>query len=231
MSGDIERIFRDEFGRVVASLTRRFGDLDVAEEAAGEALLAALERWPVDGVPPNPGGWLTTTAVRRAIDRIRREQQRDAKHQAALMIHDDTPHEPTGAGRRRPPPARSSPVAIRRWRPRPGSHSPCGCSAGSRSPRSRPRSWCRDDDGAAHHPRQGQDQGRAHPLPGALGGRPRRAARRRADRGLPRVQRGLPGQRGRRPDPGRADRRGDPARPGAASRSCPTRPRSRAFSR
>jgi RNA polymerase sigma-70 factor (ECF subfamily) len=97
MSTAIERIFREEFGRVVASLTRRFGDLDVAEEAAGEALLAALERWPVDGVPPNPGGWLTTTATRRALDRIRREQQRDAKHRAAQMIHDDTPHEPTGA--------------------------------------------------------------------------------------------------------------------------------------
>ena len=97
MTPTIERIFREEFGRVVASLARRFGDLDVAEEAAGEALLAALERWPVDGVPPNPGGWLTTTATRRALDRIRREQQRDAKHRAAQMIHDDTPHEPTGA--------------------------------------------------------------------------------------------------------------------------------------
>ena len=97
MTPPVERIFREEFGRVVASLARRFGDLDVAEEAAGEALLVALERWPVDGVPPNPGGWLTTTATRRALDRIRREQQRDAKHQAALMIHDDTPHEPTGA--------------------------------------------------------------------------------------------------------------------------------------
>ncbi len=93
----IERIFREEFGRVVASLVRRFGDIDVAEEAASEALLVALEKWLVDGVPPNPGGWLTTTAGNRAIDRIRREQQRDAKHQAALMSHDDTPHEPTGA--------------------------------------------------------------------------------------------------------------------------------------
>jgi RNA polymerase sigma-70 factor (ECF subfamily) len=92
----IERIFREEFGQVVASLARRFGDLDVAEDAAGEALLVALEKWPVDGVPPNPGGWLTTTAGHRAIDRIRREQQRDAKHQAANMIQDDTPHEPTG---------------------------------------------------------------------------------------------------------------------------------------
>ncbi len=92
----IERIYREEYGRVVASLVRRFGDIDIAEEAAGEALLVAMERWPRDGVPPNPGGWLTTTAGNRAIDRIRRESHRDAKHQAALMLEDDTPHEPTG---------------------------------------------------------------------------------------------------------------------------------------
>ncbi len=92
----IERTFREEHGRVVASLARRFGDLDVAEDAAGEALVVALERWPVDGTPPNPGGWLTTTATRKALDRIRREQRRDAKHQAALMVHDHSPHEPTG---------------------------------------------------------------------------------------------------------------------------------------
>lgn len=92
----IERIYREEYGRVVASLVRRFGDIDVAEEAAGEALLVAVERWPVDGVPPNPGGWLTTTAARRAIDRIRRESHRDAKHQAALMIANPEGHEPTG---------------------------------------------------------------------------------------------------------------------------------------
>ena len=92
----VERIYREEYGRVVASLVRRFGDLDLAEEAAAEALLVALERWPADGVPPNPGGWLTTTAFNRAIDRIRRESHRDAKHQAALLMYDDTPHEPTG---------------------------------------------------------------------------------------------------------------------------------------
>ncbi|MFN7124091.1 MAG: RNA polymerase sigma factor, partial [Hydrogenophaga sp.] len=57
---------------------------------------AAVERWSVDGIPPNPGGWLTTTAVRRAIDRIRRESTRDARHQQALMMYDDSPPEPTG---------------------------------------------------------------------------------------------------------------------------------------
>lgn len=93
---EIDRIYREEYGRVVASLARRFGDLDIAEDAAAEALLTALEKWPVDGVPPNPGGWLTTTAGNRAIDRIRRESLRDNKHQAAMIIEDDIPHEPTG---------------------------------------------------------------------------------------------------------------------------------------
>jgi RNA polymerase sigma-70 factor (ECF subfamily) len=92
----VERVFREEYGRLIASLVRRFGDIDIAEEAAGEALVIALEKWPEDGVPPNPGGWLTTTAGNRAIDRLRREKQRDAKHQAALMNYDDSPPEPTG---------------------------------------------------------------------------------------------------------------------------------------
>ncbi len=92
----IERIFREEYGRIVASLVRRFGDIDVAEDAASEALLVALEKWPVDGAPPNPGAWLTTTAANKAIDKIRRERQRDAKHEAAHVIHDDAPHEQTG---------------------------------------------------------------------------------------------------------------------------------------
>ncbi|HET7304723.1 MAG TPA: RNA polymerase sigma factor [Segeticoccus sp.] len=92
----VERVFREEYGRLIASLVRRFGDIDLAEEAAGEALVTALEKWPESGVPPNPGGWLTTTAGNRAIDRIRREKQRSAKHQAAARMDDQTPHEPTG---------------------------------------------------------------------------------------------------------------------------------------
>jgi len=81
---------------VVASLTKRFGDLDIAEEAAAEAFATAVERWPADGVPPNPGAWLTTTASRKAIDRIRRENKRGDKHKEAQLLHDDPP-EPLGA--------------------------------------------------------------------------------------------------------------------------------------
>ena len=88
----------EEWARVVASLTRRFGDLDIAEEAAAEAFATAVERWPADGVPPIPGAWLTTTANRKAIDRIRRENKRDDKHKEALLSYDDDdPPEPAGA--------------------------------------------------------------------------------------------------------------------------------------
>ncbi|MFD4325968.1 RNA polymerase sigma factor [Nocardioides sp. NPDC058538] len=93
----ITRAHQEEWARVVASLTKRFGDLDIAEEAAAEAFTVAVERWPLDGVPPNPGAWLTTTANRRAIDRIRRESKRDDKQKEAVAMHDDTPHEPLGA--------------------------------------------------------------------------------------------------------------------------------------
>lgn len=82
---------------MVGALTRRFGDLDIAEEAAGEAFAIAVERWSVDGVPPNPGAWLTTTANRKAIDRIRRENKRADKHREAQLMYVDVPREPTGA--------------------------------------------------------------------------------------------------------------------------------------
>ena len=79
----ITRAHHEEWARVVASLARRFGDLDIAEEAAAEAFATAVGRWPADGVPPNPGAWLTTTAIRKAIDRIRRENKRDDKQKEA----------------------------------------------------------------------------------------------------------------------------------------------------
>jgi RNA polymerase sigma-70 factor (ECF subfamily) len=69
----IGRIFREESGRSVAALIRAFGDLDLAEDVVQEAFAIALKRWPRDGLPPNPGGWITTTARNHAIDRLRRE--------------------------------------------------------------------------------------------------------------------------------------------------------------
>jgi RNA polymerase sigma-70 factor, ECF subfamily len=71
----IGRIFREESGRSVAALIRVFGDIDVAEDAVQEAFAVALRTWPGDGLPPNPGGWITTTARNRAIDRLRRESR------------------------------------------------------------------------------------------------------------------------------------------------------------
>ena len=69
---EIGRIFREEAGRSVAMLIRVFGDIDVAEDAVQDAFATALNRWPTDGLPPNPGAWITTTTRNRAIDRLRR---------------------------------------------------------------------------------------------------------------------------------------------------------------
>jgi RNA polymerase sigma-70 factor (ECF subfamily) len=91
----ISQAHHEEWARVVASLTRRFGDLDIAEEAAAEAFATAVERWPADGVPPNPGAWLTTTANRKAIDRFRHENKRDDKQEEAQLLYDGPP-EPVG---------------------------------------------------------------------------------------------------------------------------------------
>jgi len=93
----ITQAHHEEWARVVASLTRRFGDLGLAEEAAAEAFATAVERWPADGVPPSPGAWLTTTASRKAIDRIRRESKRGDKQKEAQLLYDDDPPEPPGA--------------------------------------------------------------------------------------------------------------------------------------
>ncbi|MER5936063.1 sigma-70 family RNA polymerase sigma factor [Streptomyces sp. NPDC001928] len=91
---DVEAVFRAEYGRAVAVLVRFLGDIDLAEEAVQDAFTTALRRWPETGVPPSPAGWIITTARNRAVDRLRREAGRDARHaQAALLHAADAPRE------------------------------------------------------------------------------------------------------------------------------------------
>ncbi|SCF07247.1 RNA polymerase sigma factor [Micromonospora chokoriensis] len=89
---DLEDIYRAEYGRCVATVVRVLGDIDLAEEAVQDAFAIALEKWQV--TPPNPGAWIVTTARNRAIDRLRRESTREARHaQALLLSQHDEPHE------------------------------------------------------------------------------------------------------------------------------------------
>ena len=83
----IEQTFRSEFGRAVATLVRLFGDIDLAEEAVQEAFVVAVERWTREGLPPNPGGWIVTTARNKALDRLRRESSRHQRHVDSLALH------------------------------------------------------------------------------------------------------------------------------------------------
>ncbi|MFI7061888.1 RNA polymerase sigma factor [Kribbella sp. NPDC050124] len=87
MTVDIAGVFRAEHGRAVAVLTRVFGDLEIAEDAVQDAFATAVEKWPADGVPPSPAGWIITTARNRAIDRLRRESVREDKHAQAALLH------------------------------------------------------------------------------------------------------------------------------------------------
>ena len=93
----IEQVFREESGQAIATLVRLFGDIDVAEEAVQEAFLIASERWPQTGVPPNPAGWIVTTAKNRAIDRFRREASRHHRQVQALDLTAVDPDEEEGA--------------------------------------------------------------------------------------------------------------------------------------
>jgi RNA polymerase sigma-70 factor (ECF subfamily) len=86
-TAQIDRVFRDEYGRAVAVLTRYFGDIDIAEEAIQDAFAEAVRRWPESGPPPSPAGWIITTARNRAIDRLRREASRDERHAQAALLH------------------------------------------------------------------------------------------------------------------------------------------------
>jgi RNA polymerase sigma-70 factor (ECF subfamily) len=83
---DIARVFRREYGRAVAVLTRTFGNIDIAEDAVQDAFAAAVQHWPSEGIPPSPAGWIITTARHRAIDRLRREASREGKHAQAAML-------------------------------------------------------------------------------------------------------------------------------------------------
>lgn len=91
----VEAVFREERGLLLASLVRRFGDLDLAEEVTSEAIEAALRHWPAEGVPARPGAWLLTTARRRAVDRLRRDQAYAAR--LAVLAADAEPAEPAPA--------------------------------------------------------------------------------------------------------------------------------------
>ncbi len=82
----VEQVFRNEHGRAVAVLVRAFGDIDLAEECVQEAFAAAVARWPTEGAPPAPAGWIITTARNRAIDRLRREATRDDRQAEALRL-------------------------------------------------------------------------------------------------------------------------------------------------
>jgi RNA polymerase sigma-70 factor (ECF subfamily) len=92
LAAEIERAFREEYGRAVAVLVRDFRDIDAAEEAVQDAFTVAVQRWPSTGLPPSPAGWIITTARHRAIDRLRREARRDERHAqaAALQTRDES---------------------------------------------------------------------------------------------------------------------------------------------
>jgi RNA polymerase sigma-70 factor (ECF subfamily) len=93
----IERAYRESSGRAVATLVRIFGDIDIAEEAVQEAFAVATERWPATGVPPNPGGWIVTTARNKALDRLRRESTRFGREaEATRMLAGPEPPQEVG---------------------------------------------------------------------------------------------------------------------------------------
>jgi RNA polymerase sigma-70 factor (ECF subfamily) len=91
---EIERVFREQYGRAVAVLVRVFGDIDLAEEAVQDAFTTAVANWPGSGLPPAPAGWIITTARNRAIDRLRRESSRNERHAQAMLLQPrDEPQE------------------------------------------------------------------------------------------------------------------------------------------
>ena len=230
----VEGVFREEYARIVASLVRRFGDIDVAEEAAGEALLRALEKWPVDGTPPNPGGWLTTTAGNLAIDRLRREGS--TRRQAPAGRHGSrTTRGPTV----RPPPP-TGPVTDDRLRlvftcchPALATEARVALTlrliAGLTVPEIA-RAFLVPETTLAQRLTRAKKKIKdaQDPLPRPGGRRPAHPADGRARGGLPGLQRGvrrLGDRGGGRPHPGRPVRGGHPAGPAAARADAARTPR------
>ena len=92
---DLDGVYRAEYGRCVATLTRLLGDIGLAEEAVQDAFAVAVTKWD-EALPPNPGAWIVTTARNRAIDRLRRESTREARHAQALLLHQSDELEEVG---------------------------------------------------------------------------------------------------------------------------------------
>ena len=165
-AAEIERVFREEYGRAVAVLVRVFGDIDVAEEAVQDAFTAAVQRWPSTGLPPSPAGWIITTARNRAIDRLRREASRDDRHAQAALLHAARRTGRGGSRARRPaaPDLHLLPPGARPRRPG-RADAAAARRAHHRGDRAR-LPGARADHGAAAGPGQGQDPRRADPVPG-----------------------------------------------------------------
>ena len=182
-----EEVFREEYGRVFATLVRAFGDFDVAEEAIQEAFATAVDRWNLRGLPDNPAAWITVTAKRKAIDSLRRERVRADKYEALgvqnriaqqefEMLDDE--HESTVRDDRlrliftccHPALALEAQIALT-----------LRTLGGLTTPEIAPRlSVTRNDPGPATRARQTQDPCRGYPLPRTLGPPASRAARRRS---------------------------------------------------
>ena len=166
----VDRLFRRESGRAVATLIRILGDFDLAEEAVQEAFATAVERWPRDGVPPNPGGWIVRTARNSAIDRLRRERalrgeaaraRGAGRRRGVRRGHGNDPRRPAAAVLHLLPPGA-------RARGAGGAHAadprrPLHAGGGARLP------GRRDGDAAAARAGQAQDPDGGHPLRGPGG--------------------------------------------------------------
>ena len=194
MSVDVEFVFRQEYSRAVAVLVRVFGDIDLAEEAVQDAFTVAVQRWPSEGLPPSPAGWIITTARNRAINRLRREASRDDRHVQAMLLNAEDEPADDGRGARRQAAADlyllpSGPGAERTG----GAHlTPAGWIDDRRDRPSIP--GARVDHGPTPGARQSQDPRGAHPLPRAQRGGPAGAPARRPGRRVPDLQRRLHGQ-------------------------------------